>query len=178
MPSASDPTPAPSSHRYPLFDGDRPAGVLVWRSQPRQYAGWFVLPHDGAPRRLEVDPAVDELAADRRSDEPAWELHAELAAILSTSMALDAAERTIHDRPHRHGGRFRRLTADGYEIYVKNLTPEVLGRTVPELAVSSVSDVVVLEGRLLADAVPVILRRLALLGGSVVAVLTAESEDG
>ena len=128
------------------------------------------MPEGEAPRRLAVDPAVDELAADSQSDDHAWELHAELAAILSTALALDAAERTIHERPRRRGRRFRRLRTDRYEIYVKEITPEVLGRTVPELAVSSASDVVLLEGRLLSDAVPTILRRLTLLGGTVTAV--------
>lgn len=170
MSAASDPNLSPSSHRYALFDQRRPVGMLVWRSHPRQHAGWFLVPEGGTPQRLTVDPAVDELAADSRSDEGAWELHAELAAILSTALALDAAERSIHGRPHHRGRRFQRLTTDRYEIYVNGIAPEVLGRAVPELAVSSVSDVVVLEGRLHADAVPTIVRRLTLLGATVTAV--------
>jgi hypothetical protein len=176
MSSRPEPAPAPEEHRYRLFDDGRALGWLVWRPHPRQSAGWYLAPDGGTPRRLKVDAGIDELAADGRSDEHAWRLHAEVAAILSTALALDAAERALHDRPPRRFGRFGRVERARYEIYVKDVSPRVLGRAVPEMAISFVSDVVALEGDLPGDAVPVILRRLSLLGGTVVEVMAPGTE--
>ena len=173
MSPSPDPTAGSEEHRYPLFADGREIGRLVWRARPRQSAGWFLLPDDGTPERLSVDAAIDDLAS-QGGDEHAWALHAEVAAILSTALALDTAERTIHRRPERRRQRFRRLERTHYEIYVKGIGPAVLARAVPEMAVSFVSDVVALEGDLAGDAVPVVLRRLALLGGTVVEVVPGD----
>ena len=155
------------AHHFPLFaDGSR-IGRLVWRTQPRPSAGWFLVPDGGAPRKLSVDPGIDELAAHARDDH-VWELHAEVAAILSTALALDAAERTIRGRPERRGRRFGRPETTHCEIHLRGIAQAVLARAVPEMAVSCVSDVVTLEGDLAADAVPTVLRRLTLLGGTIV----------
>jgi hypothetical protein len=175
MPSAPEPAAGPEDHRYGLFDGGRALGWLVWRPEPRQSAGWYLVPDGGTPQRLKVDPGIDELAADGRSEEHAWMLHAEVAAILSTALALDAAERALHQRPPRRRGRFGRIDRTRFEIYVKDVSPRVLGRVVPEMALSFVSDVVALEGDLPGDAIPVILRRLTLLGGTVVEVIAPDS---
>jgi hypothetical protein len=175
MPFRREPAEGSEEHSYPLFSDGRAVGRLVWRAQPRHSAGWFLVPEDGTPRKLSVDAAIDDLAA-QVGDAHAWALHGEVAAILSTALALDAAERALHERPPRRFGRFGRVERARYEIYVKDVSPRVLGRAVPEMAISFVSDVVALEGDLPGDAIPVILRRLSLLGGTVVEVIAPGTE--
>src|SRR4051794_41667228 len=97
----------PHPHAYDLYEEKRPIGRLEWRTRPRTALGWYLVQPPRAPRRLDVDPGIDELARDERSVQHDWDLHAELAAILSTALALDAAERYLHRRPEQ--GRFRRL---------------------------------------------------------------------
>jgi hypothetical protein len=173
MPPSRDPAAGSEEHRYPLFDDGREVGRLVWRARPRQTAGWFLLSDGGTAEKLSVDAAIDDLAS-QGGDEHAWTLHAEVAAILSTALALDAAERTLHERPERRRQRFARLERTRYEVHVRGIGLAVLARAVPEMAVTSVSDVVALEGELAGDAVPVVLRRLALLGGTVVEVVPGD----
>jgi hypothetical protein len=174
-PPADDLHGAPRPHRYDLHDQDRAVGRLEWRLHPRREAGWYLVCAPDAPQRLEVDPAIDELAADEHSGEHDWELSAELAAILSTALALDAAERALHPRIGVDRGRFRRLsTARRYEIYVTGLDPTLLAHAVPELPLTAVSDASVLEGELLPDAFATVIRRIELLGGRIVAVFGDE----
>jgi hypothetical protein len=176
-PPADEPHGAPRPHRYDLHDHDRAVGRLEWRLHPRSAAGWYLVRPPDGPRRLDVDPAIDELAADERSSEHDWELSAELAAILSTSLALDAAERELHPRSDTLRGRFRRLnTARRYEIYVTGLDTALLGHAVPELPLTAVSDASVLEGHLLPDGFAAVIRRIELLGGRIVAVFGDEPD--
>jgi hypothetical protein len=163
-------------HAYDLYEEGRAIGRLEWRARPRMAAGWYLVQAPGPPERLDVDPAIDDLARDQHSADHDWELHAELAAILSTALALDAAERFLHERPDRPG-RFRRLdTAQHFEIYVTDVDPSLLAHAVPEMPLMSVSDVYVLEGMLLGDSFQVVVRRIGLLGGRVVAVFRNEPE--
>src|SRR5919202_1732276 len=105
-----DPDPEASStgHRYALYEAGQVVGQLEWRSSPRALTGWYLRRGAGIVR-AHTDPGRDELAADR-SEERAWQLHAEVAAILSTAIALDAAARALHPQPQRPRGRFRRLS--------------------------------------------------------------------
>jgi hypothetical protein len=157
-------------HRYPLFADKRGIGWLVWRTLPRQSAGWFLVLDGRGPEKLGVDAAIDELAS-HASDGHAWELHAEVAAILSTALALDAAERIVNGRPERRSLRFQRLERTHCEIRVRDVAEMVLFRAVPEMSVRSVSDVVALDGELSGDAVLTVVRRLELLGGTISEVL-------
>jgi hypothetical protein len=167
----------PARHEYTLFDGGQLIARLEWRSASRSTVGWY-LAHEGrAAVRLAVDPAIDDLARDARSAEAEWQRTAELAAILSTALALDAAERLLHRRPQRPTGRFRRLTSrQRFEIYVTDIAPNVLLHAIPELPLSSVSDVTVLAGELLPEAFEAIARRIALLGGRVVATFHQDAD--
>jgi hypothetical protein len=169
-----DPEPSgePRPHRYDLFDDGQPIARLEWRAHPRRQTGWYFTPRTGPPLRLDVDPSIDELAADTRSADHDWQLNAELAAILSTPLALDAAERLVHPSEQPAQRRFRRLsTATRYEIYVADVASTTLAHAIPELPLTSVSDVSVLEGELLPEACDRVVRRIALLGGRVVAIL-------
>jgi len=167
----------PHAHAYGLYEDGRAIGRLEWRTRPRAALGWYLVQAPGPPHRLDVDPGIDELARDERSVQHDWDLHAELAAILSTALALDAAERHLHHRPGPVQGRFRRLdVTQHFEIYVTDVDPSLLAHAVPELPLVSVSDVFILEGTLLGDAFQAVVRRIGLLGGRVVAVFSDESD--
>ena len=168
---------APRPHAYDLFEDGRPVGRLEWWLRPRRDVGWYLM-LEGAPiRRLEVDPAVADLARDTASADHDWYLYAELSAILSTTLALDAAEAVLHPRRPTERRRFRsRLEAGHYEIHAADIDPTILAHTVPELQLSSVSNVNVLEGDLSAPALQSALRRIALLGGRIVAIFHSGPE--
>ena len=152
-------------------------GRLEWRSRPRAAAGWYVTLPPRPPDRLNVDPAIDQLSRDRTSSDHDWDLNAELSAILSTAMAVDAADRLLHPRAEFPRRRFNRLSSGPYEIHVTDIEPGVLAHAVPELPLSAVSDVRILEGELHDDALTCALRRIALLGGRVVAVFRSEPDS-
>ena len=160
----------PRGHIYDLFATGRVVARLEWRAKPRRDAGWYLV-RGGRAERLRVDSAIDELADDERSPQAGWELNAELAALLSTPVALDAAERRLHGRPEQRAGRFRRSSAIArVEIYVDGIDGAVLARAVPELPVAAVSDVNMLSGAVHPEAFERVTRRVAVLGGRVVAV--------
>ena len=164
-------------HAYELFEDSRAVGRLEWRSHPRADAGWYVTLPPRPPDRLSVDAAIDQLARDIKSSDSDWELSAELSAILSTAMAIDAADRLLHphaELPHR---RFNRLSSGPYEIHVTDIEPNVLAHAVPELPLTAAADVRILTGELHEDALTMALRRIALLGGRVVAVLRGEPDS-
>jgi hypothetical protein len=164
-------------HAYELFEDGRPVGRLEWRSLPRSAVGWYVTLPPRPADRLSVDPAIDALARDRTSSDHDWELNAELSAILSTAMAVDAADRLLHPRAEFPRRRFNRLSTGPYEIHVTGIDPTVLAHAVPELPLTAVSDVRILEGELHEDALTSALRRITLLGGRVVAVFRSEPDS-
>ena len=168
---------APRPHVYELFEDGRPVGRLEWRSHPRTDAGWYVTRPPRPAHRLPVDPSIDNLARDSASSDHDWDLNAELSAILSTALAVDAAERYLHPQAAPTRRRFNRLETGPYEIHVTDIDPDVLAHAVPELPLTAVSDVRILEGELHEDALKGALRRIALLGGRVVAVFRTEPED-
>lgn len=164
-------------HAYELFEDGRPVGRLEWRARPRAAVGWYLILPPRPPDRLCVDPAIDQLAHDSTSADRDWELSAELSAILSTAMAVDAADRLLHPQAELPNHRFDRLSSGPYEIHVTGIEPTVLAHAVPELPLTAVSDVRVLEGVLYEDALTIALRRIALLGGRIVAVFRREPDS-
>ena len=164
-------------HTYELYDDSRPVGRLEWRARPRSEAGWYVVLPPRPADRISVDPSIDALARDIRSSDHEWELNAELSAILSTAMAVDAADRFLHPRAEPSRRRFNRLSAAPYEIHVTGIETTVLAHAVPELPLTAVSDVRILEGELHEDALTSALRRITLLGGRVVAVFRSEPDS-
>jgi hypothetical protein len=169
---------APRPHAYDLFEDGRPIGRLEWRARPRREVGWYVIRPPRPGHRLTVDPSIDGLARDAASSDHDWDLNAELSAILSTALAVDAAERFLHPQAAHARQRFNRLQTGPYEIHVTDIEPYVLAHAVPELPLTAVSDVRILEGELHEDALKGALRRIALLGGRVVAVFRTDPEDG
>lgn len=173
------PKPEPSNapeHAYDLFMNGQVVARLEWRTDARRDAGWYLL-RPGEAERLDIDSAIDALALDDRSSTVDWELHAALGALLSAPLAIDTAERRLHGRPERQVGRFRRLSeAARFEIYVDGIDRMLLAHAVPELPVASVSDVCVLSGTMHLEAFERVARRVAVLGGRVVAVFR-DDED-
>jgi len=163
-------------HVYDLIEDGRRIAQLEWRPHPRNTLGWYLIEGSLPPRRLFVDTAIDELARDTRSPEHDWDLHAELAAILSTALALDAAGRVLYPSRLRPTRRFRRpISAGRYEIHVTDADPAILARAVPELHLHAVSNVAVLAGELVSGGLELALQRISLLGGRVVAVFSDDS---
>jgi hypothetical protein len=158
-------------HAYDLYDDGSQVATLRWVSRPRRAAGWYLTRPAEPPQRLFVDTAIEDLARDERSSPHDWELHAELAAILSTALALDAAGRSLHPERERRTRRFGRgLAAGRYEIHVADVEIDILARAVPELHLHAVSNVAVLAGELLDGGLETAIQRVALIGGRVVAV--------
>lgn len=165
-------------HAYDLFEDGKPIGRLEWRTRSRKEVGWYVVAPPRAAQRIHVDPAIDSLARDAQSTDREWELSAELSAILSTALAVDAAERFLHPKPLTPQRRFNRMSSGPYEIHVIDIEPDILFHAVPELPLTEVSDVRILEGELHEDALAAALRRISLLGGRVVAVFRSNPESG
>jgi hypothetical protein len=166
-------------HAYDLFEDGTRIAQLEWRARPRTALGWYLTEDSGPARRLFVDSAIDELARDTRSAAHDWDLHAELAAILSTALALDAAGRVMYPSRTRPTRRFRRpISAGRYEIHVTDADPAILARAVPELHLDAISNVAVLAGELVGGGLELALQRISLLGGRVVAVFSEEELSG
>jgi hypothetical protein len=164
-------------HAYEIFEDGRPVGRLEWRSRPRAAVGWYLTLPPRPADRLSVDPAIEKLAGDRTASEHDWDLSAELSAILSTALAVDATDRLLHPRAEFARRRFNRLSSGPFEIHVTDIEPTVLAHAVPELPLTAVSDVRILAGVLHEDALTIALRRIALLGGRVVAVFRGEPDS-
>jgi hypothetical protein len=164
-------SPEARPHAYELYDDGEQVATLRWVARPRRAVGWYMTRTADAPQRLFVDSAIEDLSRDERSSPHDWELHAELAAILSTALALDAAGRSLHPDRERRTRRFGRgLAAGRYEIHVADVDTAILARAVPELHLHAVSNVAVLAGDLLDGGLEVAIQRVALIGGRVVAV--------
>jgi len=160
-------------HAYDLFDEGTQIGTLHWRARPRRAVGWYLTRLGKGPEPLFVDTAISDLSRDERSTAHDWDLHAELAAILSTALALDAAGKAIYPSRTRPTKRFRLpISAGRYEIHVTEADAAILSRAVPELHLDSISNVAVLAGELVSGGLEIALQRITLLGGRVVAVFS------
>jgi hypothetical protein len=168
MSAEHEPEAESRPHSYDLFEDRSRIARLEWHQRPRTALGWYLTEGAAPARRLFVDTAIDELARDTRSPAHDWDLHAELAAILSAALALDAAGRALYPSRLRPTRRFRRR----YEIHVTEVSPQILARAVPELHLDAISNVAVLAGELVAGGLEAALHRIALLGGRVVAVFS------
>jgi hypothetical protein len=168
----------PRPHAYDLFEEGEQVATLHWLSRPRRAVGWYMTRTGETPQRLFVDSAIEDLARDERSSPHDWELHAELAAILSTALALDAAGRSLYPERERRTRRFGRSLAGGrYEIHVADVDTGVLARAVPELHLHAVSNVAVLAGELLDGGLELAIQRVNLVGGRVVAVFRNDEPE-
>src|SRR3712207_7904756 len=67
----------------------------------RSEVGWYVTRPPRPAHRLNVDPGIEMLARDLESADHDWDLNAELSAILSTALAVDAADRYLHPQDRK-----------------------------------------------------------------------------
>jgi hypothetical protein len=150
------------SASYQLYVAGRPLAVLQWRAGRRGW-GWFL--HDSSGRRLQL--MVDRgLEGDRRAEHSEDDELADAAAMLSLALALDEAGRILHGpivSPKRPARRGR------YELEVAHLDTEVADLAFPEAVAVSIGELCILAGELDDRALAVMTRRVALLGGRVLA---------
>src|SRR3954466_166336 len=80
---------------YTLYRGGRAVARLEWRARSRASAGWYLRRGACRERRLQLDVGLAALANDAHADSDSWHERAQLAAALSTPLALDAADRAL-----------------------------------------------------------------------------------
>jgi hypothetical protein len=151
-----------------LHRGGRAIARLEWRAGPRRPPGWYLRRAGRPARRLAVDAALEARVDDARCDQQSWHERAELAAILSTPLALDAADRAL--RGGLPPAPSRPLEPGVYELHVIGLDAVTLAICCPSLSVSAAGDTSVLGGVLDDDAMRTVMRRVNLLGARVLAI--------
>jgi hypothetical protein len=156
-------------HTYELHVGPPVAALLQWRSHPRGVAGWYLHHPVGTSRRLTVDPGLDTLTT-RPAGDGDWAALCDEAAIVSTALALDEAARILLRAPTRPS---RTVPAGGYEVHVAGLAASALPIAFPEATAVTAADTAILSGHFDDARLDVIVRRIALLGGRLLALLPA-----
>jgi hypothetical protein len=166
--ASTDRSRAQSRLTYMLYVRGHRVGLLEWRSEPGRQVGWYLTcGSDEGPRRLDVDPSVDELA------ETAGRLHdfdLEFAALLSAGPALDAAGRIV-GAPRAH---FAAPEGGRYELRFSGVDPAVVTYVVPELRLET-RWAAKAAGQVPGDALADAIARIRLLGGRVLGVIEVPS---
>ena len=160
-------------HAYELFVDGEPVAQLEWRQdeQRRRDAGWWLVNRAGSrpPRRLHVDRAIDDLAADARRPAAEWADDADSLALLTADLALLRAERLLAGRIAMREERDA-LPAGAYEIVVDGVDVVELAMALPHVAVHRLDDVLVVSGDFDAASIRAALDRLGQIGARIVAV--------
>jgi hypothetical protein len=160
---ASGPLPG-----YVLYRGGRAVAHLEWRARSRASTGWYLRRGARPARRLQLDVGLDALADDAHTDSPSWHERAELAAALSTPLALDAADRAL--RGGLPPAPARPLDPGAYELHISGLDAAVLALACPNLDVTRAGDTSVVTGVLDDHTIGTLIRRVNLLGARVLAI--------
>jgi hypothetical protein len=153
---------------YVLYRGGRAVARLEWRARSRASAGWYLRAGARSARRLPLDVGLDALADDAHADSHSWQERAELAAALSTPLALDAADRAL--RGGLPAAPARPLEPGAYELHINGLDAAVLALARPNLHVTRAGDTSVVAGVLDDQAIGTLVRRVNLLGARVLAI--------
>src|SRR3954464_1658015 len=146
---------------YVLYRGGRAVARLEWRARSRARAGWYLRPGACRGRRLQLDVGLDALANDAHADSDSWHERAQLAAALSTPLALDAADRAL--RGGLPAAPARPLEPGAYELHIIGLDAAVLALACPNLRVTRAGDTSVVAGVLDNHAIGTLVRRVNLL---------------
>lgn len=155
---------------------------LVWRAsvvahlwwdqdvKRREALGWYLrdLRAPGAVWRLDVEPAVAELARDFDTTPSDWSEDADRLRTLTLSLALRRAEALVGETVEEPVDDSSNEPAP-YEIYVRGLNVEILAIALPDLAMTAEDDSIVLHADLDPHGVARTLARVRSLGGTVVA---------
>lgn len=169
-PQSLDVDPSTCGNTYTLYVRADIVARLRWRTGPRGAAGWYLCQRRGGWRRLSVDPNLDAavgLAARR----PGYQQAAELAASLSTALALDTATNLLRGPPATPPRPLRR---GGYEVHAAGLAFELVPIAFPEAITARAGDTTVLTGHFDDRGLTVLTRRITTLGGRVLAIFPAE----
>src|SRR4051812_45741001 len=153
---------------YVLYRGGRAVARLEWRARSRANAGWYLRRGARPARRLELDAGLDALAGDAFADSHSWHERAQLAAALSTPLALDAADRAL--RGGLPAAPARPLEPGGYELHISGLDAAVLALACPNLHVTRAGDTSLVADVLDDHAMGTLVRRVNLLGARVLAI--------
>src|SRR3954467_6716313 len=143
---------------------------LCWRTGPSRTAGWYLSQQRGGWQRLAVDAELDA-GLGRAARRPGGEQAAELAAWLSTALALDAAASLLGGpsatppRPLRRGG---------YEVHAAGLPFDVVPIAFPEAITTRAGNTTVLGGHFDDNGLTLLPRRIAILGDDVLAIFPVE----
>src|SRR4051794_38859800 len=116
---------------YVLYRGGRAVARLEWRARSRASAGWYLRRGARPARRLQLDAGLDALAEDAHADSHSWHERAQLAAALSTPLALDAADRAL--RGGLPAAPARALEPGSYQLHITGLDAGVLALVCPSL---------------------------------------------
>src|SRR3954452_10848839 len=153
---------------YVLYRGGRAVACLEWRARLRASAGWYLCRGPRPARRLQLDVGLDALANDVHADSHNWHERAQLAAALSTPLALDAADRAF--RGGLPAAPARPLEPGPYELHITGLDAAVLALACPNLHVTRAGDTSVVAGVLDDHTIGTLVRRVNLLGARVLAI--------
>jgi hypothetical protein len=154
-----DPEPFPAPHAYTLYLRREAVARLEWRGRE----GWHLRLGEGRWRRLAVDADLDAALASVVADD--------LIADVSVALALDAAAQVLRGPSVRTGPP---LPTGRYELHASGLTPDVLPLAFPETIAVMAGDVSVLAGTFDDRGLAVVTRRIALLGGRLLALFHAD----
>ena len=155
---------------YALYVHEEPVAQLHWGVGPGRPAGWYLWQRGGGWQRLAVDPELDAGFDGARPDHGSRET-GELAATVSVALALDAAANLLNGRPTPAA---RPLRGGLYEIHACGLAADVVPLAFPETVIGRGADVSVLAGHFDDVGLTVLVRRVAILGGRVLAIFNAD----
>jgi len=159
---------ASPQHSYALHVRDTKVARLRWRAEAGQLAGWYLSRQRGDWRRLAVAQELD-VGADLTA-RPGCQQTADLAACLSTALALDAAANLLQGPPAVPP---RRLRSGCYEIHAAGLGSEIVAVAFREVVSVCAAHTTVLMGHFDDRALTLLTRRIAILGGHILALFHA-----
>src|SRR4051794_8807075 len=157
-----------SGDSYALHVREDVVARLHWRNGPGRPAGWYLTQRSGGWQRLTVDAYLDaDVGPAARPS--GWQQAADLAPTLSTALALDAAANVLRGPATTPP---RPLPRGPYEVHTAGLAFDPIA--FPEAITTRASDTPVLTGHFDDRGLTVLTRRIAILGGHVLAIFPAE----
>jgi hypothetical protein len=165
-------------HCFDLLNNGAVEATLAWLQDAdcRDRVGWYLMRpgRARAPRRLAVDRAIEDLAAELRRPDAVWLEDADSLAMLTADRALQHALRLVRGELPASPDRLESFRPGRYEVLVADAELVSLGSAFPALALSRWGGVVVLEGAFDAASMQAARDRLARLGARVVGVLPSD----
>jgi hypothetical protein len=163
------------SHGYGLSWHGRLLAYVWWEQDPtrRGALGWYLRDLRVPARvwRLDLDPAITDLADDRQRSPRAWLEDAERLRTLTLAAALRRADGIVGETFEPPVVEPTRAQRSNYDVYVRGLALETLALAFPDAPVSRDDDALVLHLRVTQDELSQALTLIATLNGRVVVLL-------